>query len=438
MKNIREIILEKGSFERLNPMQEKMLESDSKRFALLAPTGSGKTAAFIIMMLRHLKPARKQVQALVVVPSRELAQQVAGELKKFAPEYHSLTLYGGHPLREELNSLQSVTPDILIATPGRLLDHLQRGTVNLSAVHILVIDEMDKCLDLGFRTDILKILKATPRPELFILTSATMPTEEDLLKRLGKLEIFDFNNTETTETPDIETIGITSFTKDKLPVLKTLLSNILPDGRTIVFLNHRESAQRVYDYLRNLSIPATLYHGALDQEQREISVITLRNGTTPVMVATDLAARGLDIPEVENVVHYHLPLSEETWTHRNGRTARAGRSGKVYVISSDEETVPDYIEFDRRWNPSEIEILPEVDQTTLIFNIGKKEKISRGDILGFLVKECGMEPSQIGRIDLGDHYSTVVVPKSLAPRLKEQLKGKKIKSRRFLIKIIGE
>lgn len=435
--DIRRQTLERGGFETLNAMQEAVLASHARRIILLSPTGSGKTVAFSIFLKRCLQPAGKGLQALVIAPARELAQQIASVLKQQLAGYRSVTLTGGHALRDEVNRLQGAEPDIIVATPGRLLDHLQRGTVDISGVKTAVIDEMDKCLDLGFMPDIKKIIKRMPAVANLMLTSATMPTDAELLKLAGNAELIDFSD--KGEAPDIETVRVTSFNKDKIDTLASLLNALPSESKSIVFVNHRESAERVYKQLKERGFPVSLYHGALDQQERELAVAALRGGALPVMVATDLAARGLDIPEVENVIHYHLPVTAETYTHRNGRTARAGASGSVYVINHDEEPLPEYIIPDRDWLPAEDaeEARNKAGKAMIVFNIGKKDKISKGDVLGFLTKDMGLEGNRIGRIEVGQQYSAVTLPVDDAREVLARAVGHRLKNKRFRLTLLS-
>lgn len=418
---VKDKILQRGKFQALSPMQEDVMTSSERHIVLLSPTGSGKTVAFLGFLMRHLKPGARQIQALIVAPSRELAQQISGVFKSLAHEYRTVTVYGGRPLRDEVNILESVAPEILIATPGRLLDHLQRGSVDLKSVRLLVIDEMDKCLDLGFAPDIKRILKKSASAQFIILTSATMPKDDEIIKFTENFKLMDYRE-ENENAPDIEIVEIPSADKDKLLVLKQLLDTLPLYEKSIVFVNHRESADRVFESLKKEGYPVTIYHGGMEQQDREISLATFANGTTPILIATDLAARGLDIEAVNNVIHYHLPTSAEAYTHRNGRTARAGASGTALILVSPADSLPDYIKFDRTWQPMGERAKKErkLENFSLILNSGKRDKISRGDILGFLTKDEGIPAEDIGKITVGERYAVIAMKDKFA----EQLKGK--------------
>ena len=438
MENLRYRILERGGYARFNPMQEAMFVTRQNKIALLSPTGSGKTAAFVIGLARHLTPGTdRRPQAVIIVPSRELALQVADVIKKLCLEFRVMAFYGGHQLREELNSLKGGSPDIIVATPGRLLDHLDRDSFPTGGVDGLIIDEFDKCLELGFQGELKRILKRLPKPRFFMMTSATYPDDDSVLEIVGKPHILDFRNEEKSAKPDITVIEVPASATDKLETLERLLANLGEGTKSIVFVNHRESAERVFDFLKKKGFPVALYHGAIDQIDRELAVITLRNGTTPVMVATDLAGRGLDIPDVDAVIHYHLPTSKDVYVHRNGRTARANAKGDAYVIINEHDDIPDYISFDREWNPSTQNSVPVAVNATLVFNLGRKDKISRADILGFLVKQGQLPASSVGKIDVADRYVAVSFPAVMAGETVERIKGQKIKGKKFLSRLIN-
>lgn len=423
--------------ESLNDMQLVMSGIETRGTAvLLAPTGSGKTVAFAIPMLRSLPAPQNKVMALVIAPSRELVLQIAEVIRQIATGYKTTALYGGHPMQEEINSL-SVTPDIIVATPGRLLDHLKRGQLDLSAVGTLVLDEYDKSLELGFADEMRRIVKHLRQMKFLILTSATPLAEKPDWLPLASPLIIDFSAKSDSPRSRTQIVHIESPSRDKIDTLTDLL-NTLPDGRVIVFANHRESVERIYDILRSRNLPVGIYHGGLEQHDRENAIELLNNNSTPILVSTDLGSRGLDISGgVDSVVHYHLPPSPESWTHRNGRTARVDSTGTVYVITADGETIPDYVDWDRDWYPSGKSDNPIRSlNATLYFNVGKKEKISRGDIVGFLIAKGGLTAQQIGRISLRDHCTLVAIPRDAASKTLAAVAGQKIKNTRVKISLI--
>lgn len=436
-KDILNAISSRLGIKELNPMQRSMSGIGIKgTYILLAPTGSGKTIAFTIPMLRSLDEGGEGVRAVVIAPSRELVIQTADVVRRVAAGLKTVAFYGGHPMQEEINSL-SVVPDIVVATPGRLLDHLKRHTIDLSGVATIVLDEYDKALELGFADEMKRVCRKMSGARLVILTSATPLAElPPFLPKTAKVETIDFSGS-SSPREKMQIVHVPSAVRDKIDTLTDLLKS-LPNGRVIVFANHRESAERIYKAVRKAGLPVGLYHGGLDQMERENAVEMLNNGSTPILVSTDLGARGLDIAGLSAVVHYHLPTSAEAWTHRNGRTARQDASGEVYVITSDDETIPEYIEWDREYIPQGVSSDPiKATMSTLYFNVGKKEKISRGDIVGFLIAKGGVDASQIGRIALRDHSALVAVPASDATRIVKAIAGEKIKNTRVKVTILS-
>lgn len=422
-------IAEGAEIASLNAMQRAMLASTAPETVLIAPTGSGKTLAFTARLLRELRGADGRVQAVVIAPSRELVMQTASVIRPVARGWKTVACYGGHSMREEAASL-AAGADIIVATPGRLLDHLQRATLVDCHPRILVLDEYDKALELGFADEMSRIMRRIGKPQAMVLTSATLLREMPGYMRSAAPETLDFR--EATDSPRcrMDVVEVCSPSRDKLQTLIDLLRS-LEGGKAIVFVNHRESAERVYEALRKASLPASLYHGAMDQDMRATAVDLLENGSAPIMVATDLASRGLDVDSLSHVIHYHMPVSEEAWTHRNGRTARQDASGTVYVIRSEADTLPDYIMFDRSYAPTAAAKRPiRAEYMTLRFDAGRKEKISRGDIAGFLMKNAGLPPESVGKIIVHDHYAlAAVAPGAVGQALgaEPRIKGKRVR-----------
>lgn len=432
IKEIIEAAREKLDIERLKPMQERMLDSESPRVELSAPTGSGKTLAFACYVARRLKRSGEGVQAVVIVPSRELAVQTGDTVRRIAQGYKTVVMYGGHRMEDEQKSLFPL-PDILVSTPGRLLDHLRRGTLEIKNPVTLVLDEYDKSLELGFEKEMREIARRIGEPRNVVLTSAT-PLRTALPEWLGRssFELYDYSS---EDRPEIETVHIESPTKDKAETLADLLMALPRGTKTVVFVNHRESADRLYNFLKKQHIAVGLYHGGLDQHEREKALTLFENRTTPVLVATDLAGRGLDISGIDSVVHYHIPATAENWIHRNGRTARNGAGGTVYVITSEGEGIPDYVSWEREWlsvlRHENASLLSE--RATLHINAGKKEKISKGDIVGYLISRGGVESSEIGPIKLMDHEAMVSVPREKAREIIERTAPYKLKNKKIRI-----
>lgn len=431
---ILENISKRLNIANLNQIQIAMSQNyNSNNLMLLSPTGSGKTIAFIIPILKNLRQPNGRIQAVAISPSRELAIQTSRIFKNIATGYKVTCCYGGHNFDDEKKSL-SVIPDIIVSTPGRLLDHIKRKNIDVYNVRILVIDEFDKSLELGFQDEMERLVKKMPNVSKRIFTSATRTDNlPDFIKTDG-LKTLNFLG-KTTLPDRINVFAVKSPAKDKLETLDYILRNHC-NGKTIVFVNYRESVDRVYEHLHILDYPVGLYHGGLEQIDREKAVAMFNNGTFGIMVTTDLGARGLDIDSIENVIHYHLPVTNEVYTHRNGRTARVDATGKVFVILGPSEKTPDYMKFDGAITIStDVAPIPLKKLETIFFSAGKKEKISKGDVVGFLIAKGGLNSSEIGQIDIFDHYALVAVPTAKAKETIKKISQEKIKNQKVKISI---
>ena len=434
-KEILDAMAGRLGIECLNEMQLAMIASCRQEgdVILLSPTGTGKTVAYLVPLLLELREPSQRVQALVVAPSRELAVQI-GEVARRLATGHKVTLCcGGHRVDDERQSL-SVAPSILVGTPGRLLDHVNRRHIDISETRILVLDEFDKSLELGFHDEMRQLLSHMPRLSRRILTSATMIDQLPGFMRLHRQRIVNF--LAGGHEPESRTTvwSVASPESDKLATLLTLLHNLPERSRTIIFVNHRDAAARVHQYLASSGVPAGLYHGGLDQHEREKALILFENGTHTALVATDLGSRGLDIADVAGIVHYHLPISREAYIHRNGRTARIAATGAVYILLAPGETAPDYVSIggEMHLDPGRrVSLRPHA--ASIYFNAGKKEKLSRGDIVGFLANNGGISAGQIGQIALRDHYAIAAVPADEADAILERVAKLKIKGKRVKI-----
>ena len=435
-KELLQTIKARMGIEALNDMQRQALEawkSGRGDLVLYSPTGTGKTLAFVLCVLQALKPPMQQLQAVVMSPSRELVIQTAEILRSLAEGYKVTPCYGGHDVADEKASL-TVTPDVIVATPGRLLDHHKRGHIDLHGTRLLVLDEMDKALELGFEEEMRQLLKQMPHINRRILASATVL---DVVPEYVRLHNpFVLNVLEKDEQPAdrIKVWQVKSPDKDKLNTLRELLLSL--DGeKTIVFANFRESVERIHQALTKCRIEAGIYHGALDQQERECAVAMLNNGSVNVLVSTDLASRGLDIDTVAHIVHYHLPVSQQAYIHRNGRTARVDATGQAYVITAPDEALPDWVSIDEIFVMHPAARMAKPAMTTLYFQAGKKEKLSRGDIMGFIANNGGIPAGDIGRIDVRDHYAIAAVPRSRGSEVLKRLQAAKIKGKKVRISI---
>ena len=442
LKDIISAINSRLQIKKLNAMQEATAAiTPPCRLLLLAPTGSGKTVAFALPFLRSLPaPGRGQVGGVIIAPSRELVLQIYEVIRRIATGFKTVAFYGGHPMADEVRSVIP-EPDIIVATPGRLLDHLRRGTLSLDKTSALVLDEYDKSLDLGFDDEMRRISARMKNIRTIILTSATkLQTPPQYLDTRG-MRTLDFTGAaEKAPAPKLDIAIVESPVRDKLQTLADLLASMAPASRVMVFVNHRDAAERIHSDMRRRGFPAGLYHGGLEQQQRERALVMFGNGTTPVLVSTDLAARGLDIPAVEAVVHYHMPVDAEAWTHRNGRTARQGSEGHVYIINSEADDIPEFIRWDHPYTPTATSggNPAESPWQTLHINAGKKEKISRGDVAGFLIHKGGLQSAQVGTIDIRDHCAYVAVPRELARELVKTLIPHRMKNTRVRVSLIDD
>ena len=437
-QEILSLINERLGISDLNDLQKSVLKNlkISSSAIIYSPTGSGKTLAFSVTLLKALKNLdTEKLQAVIIAPSRELVIQISDVIRPIAPDYKVTSLYGGHNVADEKNSLQNV-PSIIVGTPGRLLDHANRGNIDLTNVRQLILDEFDKCLELGFEEEMRKLLKKMPNLSRKILTSATILKDFPDFVNLTDYVTLDF--LENAENPNERTTiwQVKSEGKDKLAALRTLLYCI-PQGKTIIFANYRDAVSRIYQNLKDNQISAGIYHGALEQMDREKAIAMFNNESYPILVSTDLGSRGLDIKEVKNIIHYHLPVSQESYTHRNGRTARVDKTGDVYILTHQDEQLPDFVTIDETFNlPEKCEKKSIVNRnSTLYFKAGKKEKISKADIVGFIANNSQIAPNEIGVINVYDHYALVAVPKQKAKTAVSQLLKAKIKGKKIRIEI---
>ncbi len=431
-------ILSKLRIEQLNEMQqhaaEAILGSDGD-VVLLSPTGSGKTLAYMLPLLELLDADSSQVQALVITPGRELALQSDTVLRSLGSGFRSASCYGGRAAMDEHRMLRDVKPQIVFGTPGRLNDHLDKENISRYAIRYLVIDEFDKCLEMGFQAEMQKLIKSLPGLRRRILLSATNAEQIPSFVSMHRSQVVDCTDSDQ-QTPDRVTLyEVHSPQKDKLDTLRQLLLDF-GDSSSIVFLNYRDSVERVDSYLKQQGFTTSCFHGGLDQKQREDSLYKFSNGSANIMVATDLASRGLDIPDIQNIVHYHLPESEDGYIHRVGRTARWDATGRTFFILHSEEHIPDYVEGDPETYIPEVPAdatIPQPRMSTIYIGKGKKDKISRGDIVGFLCKTGGLQSADIGRIDINDRYSYVAVRREKQRQVLRQTQGEKIKGIKTII-----
>ena len=416
-----------AGIEALNEMQQAVLSAGVERdMVLLSPTGSGKTLAFLLPLLTTLTNEEKQTQALIIAPSRELAMQIETVFRSLGAGYKINCCYGGHPIRTEKKSLEH-PPTVLIGTPGRILDHIRRGNLLLETVHTLILDEFDKSLELGFTEEMEDILRELPAVRRRVLTSATSAIDIPLFVNITKPVHLSFL-TEDKKNKGLTVHTVQSPVPDKLDTLYRLLGELQGDS-ALVFCNLREAVERVSDYLTKQKVDNECFHGGMEQPERERALSKFRNGSATVFISTDLASRGLDIPEVKHIIHYHLPVNEEAYIHRNGRTARMNAEGDAYIILNEKESLPEYItpeplEF---FLPEKIKAPLASEWTTLTINRGKRDKVSKGDIVGFLFQKGGLKKDELGVVEIKESCSYAAVKQGKYLALLAKIKEEKIK-----------
>ena len=424
-------VLDKLGISELNKMQQEAMNVILRKnddVVILSPTGSGKTLAYLLPLIQKIDSQLSHVQMLVVVPGRELALQSQRVLKDMGTGLRSMALYGGRATMDEHRKMREVQPQVVFATPGRFNDHLLKENVSPLFIKYVVIDEFDKCLEMGFREEMSLLMGRLRHAEQTILLSATDAEEIPRFVRMGQTQRLDYLVKEEQVSERVLLYKVNSPTKDKLETLKQLLLDF-GDESTVVFLNYRDSVERTAAFLRECGFSISMFHGGLEQKQREGALYRFSNGSANVLVCTDLASRGLDIPDIQNIVHYHLPLGEDGYIHRVGRTARWDKSGKTFFVLNQEEQIPDYIEGNvKDFIPSPLNDHPQLPKmATLYIGKGKKDKISKGDVVGFLCKIGGLKSDEIGRIDVNDRYSYVAVKQKRLASVLRNVQGEKIK-----------
>jgi superfamily II DNA/RNA helicase len=418
----------------LNEMQRVAISAaSSKDTVILSPTGSGKTIAFLIPVLSRLDLSKSGIQALILVPSRELALQIEQVFKTMGTGFKVNCFYGGHPVRTEKNNLIQA-PSVLIGTPGRIAYHIRHDNFYPEDIHTIVLDEFDKALEFGFEDDMTFIISRMKNVGRRILTSATKMPEIPSFTGLGKSAEVNFLS-DSNSLPDLVIKSVVSDAADKLEALFSLICKI-GNRSTLVFCNHREAVDRISGLLWEMGLDHGVFHGGMEQEDREKALLKFRNGSYRFLITTDLASRGLDIPEIEFVVHYQLPHNEEAFLHRNGRTARMNASGTAYVILTEDEK-PSFLK-----DKTEIEILPEKDivpentaWATLYLGAGRKDKINKIDIVGLLMKKGKLEKDELGLIEVQDYASYAGVSRKKIDHVVKLLKNEKIKNKKIKIEI---
>lgn len=427
-------ILEKLNIAALNPMQEEavVLIEKTANTVLLSPTGTGKTLAFLLPLIKILDAECLQVQALILVPSRELAIQIEQVVRDMGSGFKVNAVYGGRPLSKDKIELKH-NPAILIGTPGRIADHFSSGRFSKTSIETLVLDEFDKSLETGFENEMSEIILQLPNLNKRILTSATQGVSIPRFVGLDTPKIIDY-----LEDKKVSRLTIKRVLASDKNKLKTLVDLLLHIGNEpgIIFCNYKDSIEQVSTYLAEKNIKFTCFSGGMEQRDRERSLIKFRNGTCQILIATDLAARGIDIPELKYIVHYELPRTVEEFTHRNGRTARVNEKGTAYVLQWKKERLPEFIEKDEPINISKKATSKPLHWETLFISGGRKDKISKGDIAGLFFKQGDLQKDQLGRIELKQDCAFVAVPQSIADSLVEKLNNSRLKKKKVRVTVV--
>ena len=427
-------ILAKLNIAALNPMQEEAIAAIEKtaNTILLSPTGTGKTLAFLLPIIKSLDITNPEVQALIVVPTRELAIQIEQVVRNMGSGFKVNAVYGGRAKSKDKIELKH-TPSILVGTPGRILDHFEDDRFSKGNINTLVLDEYDKSLEIGFESEMSEILNSLPSVSKRILTSATQGVGIPKFVKLDNPTVLDYLSEKIDPKLAIKTV--ISPDKDKLDTLLELL-RYLGNQPGIIFCNFRDSIDKVSDFLNKNNFSHTCFSGGMEQKDRERALIKFRNGTSQILVATDLAARGIDIPELKFIIHYELPHSSVEFTHRNGRTARVNEKGTAYVLKWKNQLLPEFIE---KTDTLEVpRASPRVLQywETLFISGGRKDKISKGDIAGLFIKQGNLSQEQLGAIELKQDCAFVAVPLALAKELVNNLNNSRLKKKKVRIYIL--
>lgn len=421
--------------QNMNQMQKSAYKAteDEKDLILLSPTGSGKTLAFLFPVLRNLKPNVSGIQAIVLVPSRELALQIEQVFKSMGTDYKVSVCYGGHDKKIEVNNLRE-SPALLIGTPGRIAYHLNNDNFDATTIKTLVLDEFDKSLEFGFHEDMSLIISEMPLLSQRILTSATAMDDIPTFTGVKNEQKVDFLKVLESK-PDLQYKKVITTSEEKLDTLFQLLCKI-GNKRTLIFCNHRDAVDRISELLKEKGISRETFHGGMEQDERERALLKFRNDSSRILITTDLASRGLDIAEVESIVHYQLPPKEDAFIHRNGRTARMNAKGSVYLIMTEDENFP----FIKKNTPEEkltqdYKMPSRTPFSTIYISAGKKDKVNKVDIVGFLIKKGDLEKDDIGLIEVKDTTSYVAVSRQKVVALLKKLENQRLKNKKMKIEI---
>ncbi len=430
--NQQEIIKNLG-FKQLNEIQNSMMQAAPmhSNILLLAPTGSGKTVAYLMSLLPKLKQ-KAGVQVLILAPTRELVLQIESVIKQMKLLFKVNACYGGHAFSVERKNF-STAPAILVGTPGRIQDHMQRQTFDAGSITHIVFDEFDKSLEFGFSNQMEFIANEIENRSGQILVSATQNIEVPAYLNMANLHTIDFTNEESGEL----TLQQFLVTKDEKPEgLIRLLTNLKENENAIVFVNHRDACDRISEYMDFQGAAYSIFHGGLEQDKRELELCKFRNGSSQILIATDIAARGIDIPDLDYVIHYQMPPQENVFIHRNGRTARMKASGTSILVRTNLDKLPSYLsEEPENFNWQDGLLMSKPTMLTLYISKGKKDKVNKIDLVGFFLQFDFMKKEDLGLIEIKDYSAYVAVSSNKCSQLLKAARNKKIKNKSAKIEI---
>jgi len=427
-------ILAKLNIHELNAMQEEAIPviETTANTILLSPTGTGKTLAFVLPILNTLDAHCTDIQVLILVPSRELAIQIEQVIRSMGSGFKVNAVYGGRPMSKDKIEIKHV-PAILIGTPGRILDHFNNERFSKKNIKTLVLDEFDKSLEEGFEEEMKGILSQLPSVKKRVLTSATNAVAIPGFVRLNQPTIINYLKENAASKLAIKIVD--SPAKNKLQTLLDLVVH-LGNQQGIIFCNLRDSIEQVSTFLERNKVSHSCFSGGMEQKDRERSLIKFRNGTSRLLLATDLAARGIDIPEMKVIIHYELPNTLDEFTHRNGRTARVNAKGTAYILKWKKENLPEFIKNTQSADISMKAPLKPQYWETLFLSGGRKDKISKGDIAGMFFKQGNINKDQLGSIELKQDCAFVAVPVAIASQLVEKLNNTRLKKKKIRITVL--
>ncbi len=430
-------ILSHFNITELNEMQKAAIDAIQKQndVVLIAPTGSGKTLAYLLPVLQLLDDKEEGVQVLILVPTRELAIQIEKVFKQMGTPYKINSCYGGHAVGVEENNLAH-PPAVLVGTPGRISHHLRKNNLNAGSIQTLILDEFDKSLEMGFKIEMSDIIGQCKALRKRILISATALKEIPDFVGMAHKKVLNFTTDHHQLKSSLIVKAVRVGSDDKLEALMLLLGGI--NARSaIVFCNHRDAVNRISEQLEIHKVAHGFYHGGLEQIDREKTLIKLRNGSINLLITTDLAARGLDIPEIDAVIHYQFPATEDVMIHRNGRTARMNGVGTSYFLLDKDDHLPVFLD----QKPEEMElpkklVLPKATEwKTLYIGAGKKDKINKMDIVGMLLQKGQLQKDELGKIEVLDHSAYAAIKANKIVKTLQLVKEEKIKNKKVKMEI---